>query len=404
MINREQHRFVREGNELNMKDIELYVHIPFCVKKCHYCDFLSMPADESIRRHYIDKLIEEIRQKAPGCSQYRVSSVFFGGGTPSILPGVQIRELMEALRENFNIGQDTEITLECNPGTVTRQKLAFYKTAGINRLSLGLQSANNQELRKMGRIHTFEEFLESFDLARKAGFYNINVDIMSALPGQTLKDWMFTLKKVLEVRPEHISAYSLIVEERTPFYEWYGEDELLRQQGETPSYLPTEETERQMYDLTREVLEDKGYLRYEISNYAQPGRECRHNIGYWQLTPYLGLGLGSSSYLNQARFSNTRNLEEYLAGRFSELTEVYPLCKSQQMEEFMFLGLRMTAGIERNSFRKIFGIELEGVYGGILGKLQRQGLIKQSKGRVFLTEEGISVSNYVLSEFLLEMK
>lgn len=387
-----------------MRELELYVHIPFCVRKCYYCDFLSMPADDSLRRHYVDRLMEEIRQNAPACSQYRVSSVFFGGGTPSVLPGVQITEIMEALQQNFNIQPDAEITLECNPGTLTRQKLAFYKMAGINRLSLGLQSANNWELQKIGRIHTFQEFLESFDLARKAGFSNINVDIMSALPEQTSQDWLFTLKKVVEVRPEHISAYSLIVEEGTLFYEQYGEDELRRQRGEVPWYLPAEETERQMYELTREVLADKGYLRYEISNYAQPGRECRHNIGYWQLTPYLGLGLGSSSYMEQARYSNTRNLEEYLEGKFCDLAAVFPLSKSQQMEEFMFLGLRMTAGIERKRFQEIFGVELESVYGNVLRKLGQQGLLNQSGGRVMLTEEGISVSNYVLSEFLLEME
>lgn len=409
-----------------MKELELYVHIPFCVRKCCYCDFLSMPADNSLRRHYVDKLIEEIRQNAPACSQYQVSSIFLGGGTPSILPGVQIAEIMEALRQNFTIGQEAEITLECNPGTITRQKLVFYKMAGVNRLSLGLQSARNQELQRIGRIHTFEEFLESFDLARKEGFSNINVDIMSALPGQALEDWMFTLKKVLEMRPEHISAYSLIVEEGTPFYEQYGEDELRRQQGETPFYLPTEETERQMYELTRETLADKGYLRYEISNYAQPGRECRHNIGYWQLTPYLGLGLGSSSYLEQVRFSNTRSLEEYLDGKFHNLTEILEMAKKQgkdlrsarsqaktdicllnqrqQMEEFMFLGLRMTAGISRKRFEEIFGRELGSVYGNTVRKLQQQGLLKQNEGRVFLTEEGISVSNYALSEFLLEVE
>ncbi|MCI8299186.1 MAG: oxygen-independent coproporphyrinogen III oxidase [Lachnospiraceae bacterium] len=407
-----------------MRELELYVHIPFCVKKCDYCDFLSMPADESVRRHYVGQLLEEIRQNAPVCKEYQVSSVFFGGGTPSLLSGGQTAEIMEELQERFQVRQNAEITLECNPGTLTRQKLALYKTAGVNRLSLGLQSADHRELQKIGRIHTFEEFLESFDLARKAGFSNINVDVMSALPGQRTKDWLYTLKKVLELRPEHISAYSLIVEEGTPFYERYGEDELRRQRGEVCRDLPSEETERQMYELTREILADHGYLRYEISNYAKPGRECRHNIGYWQLTPYLGLGLGSSSYLEQARFSNTRKLEEYLKGNWNDLAEILEtverqkgradvscgqgelvmLDKRAQMEEFMFLGLRMTAGIARKKFQKLFGVELEGVYGEILRKLQRQGLIEQSEGRVFLTEEGISVSNYVLSEFLLEVE
>ena len=385
------------------KELELYLHIPFCVRKCDYCDFLSMPADEKLRRHYVDCLIEEIKQKAELCSEYQVTSVFFGGGTPSILPGVQIWELMEALQENFKIRQDAEVTVECNPGTLTRQKLIYYKMAGVNRLSIGLQSAQNRELQRLGRIHTYEEFLDSFGQARAMGFKNINVDLMSALPGQTQADWTNTLNKVLAVRPEHISAYSLIVEEGTPFYEQYGEDELRRERGEEPLYLPSEETEREMYLVTEELLKNKGYARYEISNYALPGRECRHNIGYWKLTPYLGLGLGSSSFLEAVRFSNTKDLKTYLRGEdFSQEDSSYVfLDKRQRMEEFMFLGLRMMEGISRSEFQKMFGVQLEAIYGNVLDKLQQQGLLRQQEGRVSLTEAGISVSNYVLSEFLL---
>lgn len=385
------------------KELELYLHIPFCVRKCDYCDFLSMPANEELRRHYVDCLMEEIKQKAALCREYQVISVFFGGGTPSILPGVQIWELMEALRRSFQICEDAEVTVECNPGTLTRQKLIYYKMAGVNRLSIGLQSANNQELQRLGRIHTYEEFLDSFGQARAMGFKNINVDLMSALPGQKQEDWINTLNKVLAVRPEHISAYSLMVEEGTPFYEQYGEDERRREQGEPPLYLPSEEMEREMYLSTQELLRNKGYVRYEISNYAFPGRECRHNIGYWKLTPYLGLGLGSSSFLEEVRFSNTKNLKTYLSGEnFSQEDCAYVfLDKRQRMEEFMFLGLRMMEGISRSVFQQMFGIKLEAVYGNVLEQLQQQGLLKQQEGRVALTEAGISVSNYVLSEFLL---
>lgn len=392
-----------EGSSMPSKELELYLHIPFCVRKCDYCDFLSMPADEDLRRHYVDCLIEEIKQKAALCSEYRVTSVFFGGGTPSILPGVQIWELMEALQRNFKICEDAEVTVECNPGTLTRQKLIYYKMAGVNRLSIGLQSANNQELQRLGRIHTYEEFLDSFGQARAMGFKNINVDLMSALPGQKQEDWIDTLNKVLAVRPEHISAYSLMVEEGTPFYDQYGEDERRREQGEPPLYLPSEEMEREMYLITQELLRNKGYVRYEISNYTFPGRECRHNIGYWKLTPYLGLGLGSSSFLEEVRFSNTKNLKTYLSGEnFSQEDCVYVfLDKRQRMEEFMFLGLRMMEGISRSVFQQMFGIKLEAVYGNVLEQLQQQGLLKQQEGRVALTEAGISVSNYVLSEFLL---
>lgn len=405
----------------NRKNLELYLHIPFCVRKCSYCDFLSMAADENIRRQYVDMLLAELREKGRFCREYRVSTVFFGGGTPSLLAGVQIAELMEEVGNCFCLDSDAEITLECNPGTLDRQKLLFCKNAGINRLSMGLQSADNRELELLGRIHTFEQFLENYALARNMGFENINLDLISGLPMQTVKDWKNTLESVLILRPEHISAYSLIVEEGTPFFERYGEDELRRERGEHPRMLPEEETEREMYELTRSLLEEKGYRRYEISNYARPGRECRHNTGYWQRIPYLGLGLGSASLLEERRFSNPVNLEIYLNGEYTDLSrilaenpgsppekqqdlpeEVIVLGKKQQMEEFMFLGLRMTEGISRTRFRQQFGLEPEGVYGEELQNFQRQGLLEQKEGRIFLTEAGIAVSNYVLSGFLLE--
>lgn len=405
----------------NRKNLELYLHIPFCVRKCSYCDFLSMAADENIRRQYVDMLLAELREKGRFCREYRVSTVFFGGGTPSLLAGVQIAELMEEVGNCFCLDSDAEITLECNPGTLDRQKLLFCKNAGINRLSMGLQSADNRELELLGRIHTFEQFLENYALARNMGFENINLDLISGLPMQTVKDWKNTLERVLILRPEHISAYSLIVEEGTPFFERYGEDELRRERGEHPRMLPEEETEREMYELTRSLLEEKGYRRYEISNYARPGRECRHNTGYWQRIPYLGLGLGSASLLEERRFSNPVNLEIYLNGEYTDLSrilaenpgsppekqqdlpeEVIVLGKKQQMEEFMFLGLRMTEGISRTRFRQKFGLEPEGVYGEELQNFQRQGLLEQKEGRIFLTEAGIAVSNYVLSGFLLE--
>ena len=395
--------FMKQMASLTERELGLYVHIPFCVRKCDYCDFLSMPVEEALYRRYVNQLKQEIKKKAERCGGYQVPTVFFGRGTPSVLPGGQIEEIMDSLQQNFDIRQDAEITVECNPGTLTQIKLASYKRAGVNRLSLGLQSAKNEELKRLGRIHCFEEFLASLDLARKAGFDNVNVDLMSALPGQTLQDWRYTLKKVLAVKPEHISAYSLIIEEGTPFYDKYREDELRRQKGETPQYLPDEETERQMYAMTTELLAEKGYYRYEISNYALPGKACRHNMGYWRLTPYLGLGLGSSSLLESARFCNASNLEQYLWGDPCSLKESPELLqKSRQMEEFMFLGLRMTEGISRNRFQELFGIELECIYKDALDKLRRQGLLQQREGRVFLTEEGISVSNYALSEFLLE--
>lgn len=383
------------------KELELYVHIPFCVQKCLYCDFLSMPVDESVRRHYVNKLIEEIEQKAENYQTYQVTSLFLGGGTPSILSGTQITEMIEALQKNFSIEKDAEITIECNPGTLTGQKLLAYKESGINRISMGLQSARNEELKKLGRIHTFEEFLHNYDLVRKTGFDNVNVDIMSALPGQTVSDWEHTLREGLKLRPEHISAYSLIIEEGTPFYQAYAADEQRREEGDEPLFLPGEETERAMYQITKELLGQKGYERYEISNYAKKGKECRHNIGYWTRKNYLGLGLGSASLVENVRFSNTSDLKAYLDGNF-EPQEREVLERKAQMEEFAFLGLRMMEGISRSRFAEVFGVEIEAVYGAVIKRMTELGLLKQQAGKIFLTEEGISVSNYVMSEFLLE--
>lgn len=385
---------------MSKKNLELYLHIPFCVKKCAYCDFLSAPADESTRLQYVETLMEEIKVKSEFYKTYSVPSVFLGGGTPSVLLGQDIFRLMEAVQLSFHLENDAEITIECNPGTLSSPKAAYYKSAGINRISLGLQSASQEELMLLGRIHTYEDFLQSYDILRKAGFDNINVDLMSGLPGQTLSDWQTTVKKVTALRPEHISAYSLIIEEGTPFYERFSQDEARREAGEVPRFLPKEETERTMYEWCKSYLAAQGYHRYEISNYARTGKECRHNMGYWRRENYLGLGLGSSSLVENQRFGNTTDLEEYIKGNF-EKQNVTRLTRQEQMEEFMFLGLRMMEGISRGEFKDCFGIEPEGVYGDVLASLYKEGLLRQEGGRIFLTEEGISLSNYVMAQFLI---
>lgn len=388
-----------------MKKLELYVHIPFCVQKCAYCDFLSMPAESTVKLAYVRKLKEEIRQRSAAFVDREVISVFFGGGTPSILYGHHIAELMTVIRENFRVREDAEITIECNPGTLTVEKLQAYKGAGINRLSIGLQSAQDKELQLLGRIHTYEDFLKSFDCARKQGFHNINVDLMSALPGQTLKSWEQTLKRVVMLRPEHISAYSLIIEEGTPFHKLYGYDDETRKKGEKPLFLPSEEEERQMYQFTKELLAKKGYFRYEISNYAKPGKECLHNIGYWKRVEYLGLGLGAASLIDNVRVSNVKKLTDYLNADFGNAEsldiEVQNLSKNQQMEEFMFLGLRMQAGISRLEFMEQFAAPVESVFGEALERMKQQGLLVEYNGQIQLTELGFDVSNYVFSELLL---
>lgn len=371
-------------------ELEIYIHIPFCVQKCAYCDFLSAPADEIVRGQYIEALKREIQQQKVLGSEYKVVSIFVGGGTPSILEGAQIAEILREIRKHFTVEVGAEITVECNPGTLSKDKLFCYKQSGVNRLSLGLQSADNEELKILGRIHTYEEFLKSFSLARNAGFHNINVDLMSALPRQTRESWQKTLHQVLALHPEHISAYSLIIEEGTPFYEHY------RPGGPEEYLLPDEDTERQMYYDTRDTLEAAGYERYEISNYAKPGFACRHNLGYWERRDYLGLGLGASSFIKGVRYKNHNKLFAYLRGDYTH-EEIQRLTRQEEQEEIMFLGLRKAEGV------RLIG-ELLKVYEETFQRLEKQGLLLREDGRAQLTDLGIDVSNYVLAEFLQEDK
>ena len=426
----------REG----LSCLELYIHIPFCVRKCAYCDFLSFPSGEEERARYVERLTEEIEEAGAVSGDYVVTAIFLGGGTPSVLAPEQTKRILQAVKENFYVAEDAEITTEVNPGTADKEKLRAWKQAGINRLSFGLQSAENRELQLLGRIHTMEEFLESYQTAREAGFDNINIDLMSALPGQTVSSWEKTLRTVAALQPEHISAYSLIIEEGTPFYQLFGEDEDKQEEQRRRKELgvpelPDEDAERRMYYDTEQILKEAGYHRYEISNYAKPGYECRHNKGYWTGTEYLGLGLGASSYISirrkdgsdakisasgeegrQERWlerrSNVRDFKTYLsfgredfkAGR--QIEEREALTEQARMEEFMFLGLRLTEGISEAEFFRRFSCTLEAVYGKVLDELGRQGLIEKygREGAAFwrLTKRGIDVSNYVLAEFLME--
>lgn len=420
-----------------MRELEIYIHIPFCVKKCAYCDFLSAPAKEEQRDHYVRMLIEEIRQGRPVSAprgsllqdeEYSVTSVFIGGGTPSLLSGQQIAAILEALRARFRFAEDveissdsrltrTEITMECNPGTLDEQrKMKEYRACGVNRISFGLQSADNAELAELGRIHTWETFLRSYKAAREAGFSNINVDLMSALPGQTVASWEQTLQKILKLAPEHISAYSLIIEEGTPFYDKYHEDDERRADGDIPRFLPSEDDERRMYGLTEQMLHEAGYEHYEISNYARTGYACRHNIGYWRGTEYMGFGLGAASLLrypfqNQpvsVRCKNPVDHAEYamlVKARSSMETgrqnEYEILSAEDEMSEFMFLGLHMLSGVSEQEFFDRFRRPIDAVYGEVLKKLISLRLLKRENGRIFLTPRGLDVSNPVMAEFLL---
>ena len=411
-----QERFPRKGScllhrkgEKQMQPLELYIHIPFCVKKCAYCDFLSGPAGEKEKEEYVKMLVDEIRNCPDTVQNYRVISVFFGGGTPSLLTGEQIGRLMDTVREIFTLDEDAEITMEMNPGTVTEEKLRKYRQAGVNRLSIGLQSVNDEELRLLGRIHTYEEFREAYHLARANGFSNINVDLISAIPGQTVESWRRTLERVMALSPEHISAYSLILEEGTTFYKKYVEDEA----KEGPK-LPDEDAERQMYWDTETLMEKNGYHRYEISNYAKEGYACRHNLGYWERIPYLGFGIGAASLVpgdligkcrklegKMSRYTNPDQLREY-AHSYRNKFQAELLTETEEMEEFMFLGLRKMNGISKKEFSEYFGKSLEDIYGEPICKLESLKLLEQDDDRVWLTKRGIDVSNSVFVEFLLE--
>lgn len=372
------------------KELELYIHIPFCIRKCEYCDFLSGSANQEQQKKYIEALNKEI-QNCGSYDEYIVTTIFFGGGTPSILPGEWIASILEEIRNKFILSEKTEISIEANPGTVTREKLQQYRQAGMNRISFGCQSANNAELKMLGRIHTWENFLESFQMAREAGFSNINVDLMSGLPDQTLASWEESLKKIADLNPEHISAYSLIVEEGTPF-------------AEKELNLPQEEEERLMYENTNQILGKYGYHQYEISNYAKPGYACRHNCGYWKRTEYLGLGLGSASLVRECRFSNTSDMKQYLECSSQTLKireNIEYLSREEQIEETMFLGLRMLEGVSGKEFYHKYQRTLDDLYGEVLTKYIGMGMLEWRGERLCFTRAGISVSNRILSEFLL---
>ncbi len=373
--------------------MELYLHMPFCVRKCAYCDFLSFPTDQETQNLYTRRLREDIDAMEKKYGDIPVDTIFIGGGTPSVPDSALIVGIMEHVRKAFHVAEGAEISMEANPGTVTREKLTDYRRAGINRLSFGLQSANDRELKLLGRIHTWAEFLESFHLARECGFTNINIDLMSALPGQTRESWKDTLKRVTDLNPEHISAYSLIIEDGTPFGEKYGSEEGRK-------LLPDEDSEREMYHETKRFLRDCGYERYEISNYAKPGRACRHNIGYWTGVPYLGLGLGASSYMDGCRFAVNSDMKQYLEEKPGMFTDVEKLTKKDMEEEFFYVGLRMTAGVSLSEFERRFGVSAKDVYPGLMEMFVEEKAAVFQGDRFVLTDYGLDVSNYIMAQFL----
>ncbi len=353
---------------MEKKELELYIHIPFCVKKCDYCDFLSFSADEQTQRSYVAALQKELVFYGAKYKGRRITTIFIGGGTPSWLREESMQAVMETVYQNFAVDGDAEITIECNPGTITEHKFEVYRRIGINRLSIGLQSVHNEELKILGRIHTFEQFLKTYDMARKHGFSNINIDLMSSLPGQTPEIFCDSLYQVLKLKPEHISAYSLIIEKGTPFYELYRFDAVRQEAGMQTESLPTEEEEYQTTKMTQHILKEAGYHWYEVSNFAT----VYSADGTHLLVPAVNL--------HAAAEQTTRN---------------------EQMEEFMFLGLRMRDGFYRDEFTQVFGIPIEAVYGDALNHLQQEELLLKREGRIYLTDKGMDLNNYVVAQFML---
>lgn len=389
---------------MQKKKLGVYIHIPFCVRKCLYCDFLSGEGSAAKKEQYVEKLIEEMTVffERHG-EKYEADTVFIGGGTPTCLTPHQIERIGKSLRPFLQCsdgitGQQkaAEFTIEANPGTLTTQHLRAFQRIGINRVSLGLQSAQNRELQALGRIHTYEEFLESYYALRKYGFSNISVDLMSAIPKQTKQSYLDTLQKIIALKPEHISSYSLIVEEGTVFYEMQKEKRLK---------LPTEELERKLYYMTVEQLEPAGYERYEISNYAKDGYESRHNMKYWSMEEYIGFGLGAASYFGGKRFQNTADWDTYCEkeqdNKYNRET-VHTVTVKEQMEEFMFLGLRKMKGVSKTEFFMKFHTEYETIYGKKTRELIKRGLLCETEENVSLSTVGIDVSNQVMAEFLLD--
>ncbi|EGL36513.1 putative oxygen-independent coproporphyrinogen III oxidase [Oribacterium sp. oral taxon 108 str. F0425] len=422
------------------KPLALYIHIPFCARKCGYCDFLSFPSTEEKMRSYMEQLRRELLFRAgkPGAdcsddteyllhSQYEIVSIFFGGGTPSIVPFSEIEKTMEMVRKHYPLTENPEITIECNPSSTMKLALLSYKRAGINRISFGLQSTNDEELEFLGRTHRYNDFLRAYQDARLSGFDNISIDLINGIPLQTVESYTRTLKNIHMLRPEHLSVYNLIVEPGTRFYH-------LQKEGKLP--LPSEDELVNMDKLTLEWTAKMGMERYEISNFAKPDYFSLHNFNYWSDVPYLGFGIGASSYFQKSRWQNCNNVRKYMDIPFpmeedrrlnitqtantstgmcketasspekqnqieKELTtDRHALSKKEQMEEFFFLGLRRTEGITEMDFVARFSVDMHQLYGEVLSQLVKEGYLIHQNSRYYFTEEGLDLSNQLLARFL----
>lgn len=377
-----------------MDKISLYIHIPFCAQKCLYCDFPSFARKDHLRKAYIEALNKEIISLREKHNNLEINTIFIGGGTPSVLESDELEYLLKEVAK-LNMAKDIEYSMECNPGNLTEEKLEVMKKYGVNRISMGLQAKQDNLLKGLGRIHNYKTFKENFLLAKKVGFNNINVDLMFGLPNQKLNEWEETLREIISLEPAHISAYSLIIEEGTAFYNLYENNNLK---------LPTEEEERKMYHLAKKILEENGFNQYEISNYAKKGKECRHNLAYWNMDNWIGVGSASASYMDGKRIKNISSVEEYINSineKGEAIEEIINNSKNDNMEEFMFIGLRKINGIDENEFKNRFSMNINDVYGEIINKYIDAGLLIRESGRIFLSEKGIEISNIIMADFLL---
>ena len=371
---------------MTTKPIGLYVHIPFCVRKCSYCDFCSYPESgisPDKRAAYIKALLSEIRGYER-TERICVDTVFFGGGTPSLLEPVELEMILNEIRSVFSVLPSAEITLEANPGTITERKLVSYKSLGVNRLSIGVQSIHDNELKKLGRIHSREDFLAGYRMARAAGFDNVSVDLMYGIPEQTVSSFEKTLDTVIALSPEHISAYGLIVEEGTPFYTM--RDNLM---------LPDEDAECDMYELAASKLSAAGYSHYEISNYAKEGRASRHNLHYWRRDEYVGVGVAAHSYFDDVRYSNPESMDDYLNGGLSQRDEDV----DGSFEKAM-LALRLAEGLSLSEYEKEFSHSFTEGREASISRYVSLGYMTLNGDRLALTDSGMYVSNAILSDLL----
>ena len=390
----------------NTKNIGIYVHIPFCKKKCEYCDFKSFVGKENMIDQYMKWVNYELKSIGEGNRlDYEknlddliiVKTIYIGGGTPSILPPKYISDILNTIKDNYTIdNKNLEVTIEVNPGTVNEEKLTKYKECGINRLSIGLQATQNEVLNTLGRIHTYNDFLDTYNVARKIGFNNINVDLMIGIPGQSLEDVQESIEEIIKLSPEHISTYSLIIEEGTPFFDKLVKNEIT---------LPDEEIERQMYWMVKKKLEEAGYIHYEISNFAKKGYESKHNLACWNQEEYVGVGAAAHSYTNNVRYSNVCEIEEYInKNKNNNETNNFILhekqTKDSKMKEFMLLGLRKINGIQVQEFKNRFGENPIYLYRKELNKLVNENLLEIDGDTIKLTKKGLDLANLVWEEFV----